>query len=461
MRDWSLPGYKYLGPGNKLDKGEHTTYDDIVAWFHDLEYTKLKEQDVDPYSTYSQADEDFRQNVKFSYPYYGGIGGYTWFTGKKFLADIGALNIDKTYAHGKNKRLRGANGPVYDDSRDNDAANDELRHKKPLQNLPPATQEPMSTQPANDGNGSGNNLGLKETPIDNPYNVFRGPPEYTFVSLPYIFEAASAKSNTFVQDYAFRMTSPYDCYVSTTSVDTNTGSGTQNEVTPDPDSSDASVQKARWFDYYAGMYNYYHVIGCQYSVYIQNDSGEPLWVYQMFYNEDLPPASATNQDIQLWRGVKYHYLKEPYISALPAGWLERSTTNEVKDEAMTGGADQDVFENGNNVVSRGGSVSCTFRGEYKPGMFNREIRLDSQVENWTTTNTNPSLPERLLIRIKPTNERYNLNSANNSGDDWRIDIRVHLNYLVEFKELKMQLRYPVQRQPVVVTLQNNPETAVS
>ena len=204
-----------------------------------------------------------------------------------------------------------------------------------------------------------------------------------------------------------------------------------------------------WFDYYAGMYNYYHVISCQYHVYIENHSGEPIWAYQMFYNEDLPPVGGSNQDIQLWPGVKYHYLKEPYVSVVSGGWLERGNmVNDIVDEDMNQGADNDTYESSNNVVSRGGSTSCTFSGEYKPGQFRREIRLDSQVENWTSTNTNPSLPERLLIRIKPTNDRYSTNSTSNAGDDFRCLVRVHLNYLVEFKELKQELRYPVQRQPI-------------
>ena len=61
---------------------------------------------------------------------------------------------------------------------------------------------------------------------------------------------------------------------------------------------------ARWYNFYAGMYNYYHVISCQYHVFIENLGGEDIWAYVMFMNDEQPPTGATNQDIQLWSGVR-------------------------------------------------------------------------------------------------------------------------------------------------------------
>ena len=44
MFDLTLPGYKYLGPGNKLDKGEPTDWNDAVAYIHDLGYGEILEK---------------------------------------------------------------------------------------------------------------------------------------------------------------------------------------------------------------------------------------------------------------------------------------------------------------------------------------------------------------------------------------------------------------------------------
>ncbi|KAE9170349.1 hypothetical protein PF005_g27588, partial [Phytophthora fragariae] len=128
-----------------------------------------------------------------------------------------------------------------------------------------------------DGGGSGNAPGLKETPIDDPYVVYRGPPDYTFCSLPYIQQRYSSAGDTYSTDYVFRMTSPYDVRQEMVAGDVNVGAGVMNVDTE----SDTGTVSARWFDYYAGMYKYYHVIGCKYDIFIENLKTDPLWAYLM------------------------------------------------------------------------------------------------------------------------------------------------------------------------------------
>ncbi|ETK74527.1 hypothetical protein L915_18694 [Phytophthora nicotianae] len=48
-----------------------------------------------------------------------------------------------------------------------------------------------------DGGGSGNAQGLKETPIDDPYIVYRGPSDHTFANLPYSETRQVNIDNTF------------------------------------------------------------------------------------------------------------------------------------------------------------------------------------------------------------------------------------------------------------------------
>ena len=85
------------------------------------------------------------------------------------------------------------------------------RGRQSLPNLPKRTQVQSAMtngSGSGDGDGSGNAIGLKETPVDNPHNVFRGPPDYTFVSLPYAYDLLQNQGNAFANDYIFRMTSP-------------------------------------------------------------------------------------------------------------------------------------------------------------------------------------------------------------------------------------------------------------
>ena len=137
-----------------------------------------------------------------------------------------------------------------------------------------------------------------------------------------------------------------------------------------------------------------------------------------------------------------------------SGELPDSTFNN-EDSTPTNNA---VNYETTNHVSNMGAGRITYHGEYKPGQFRREIHLDSEVENWTATNTNPSLPEKLMIRVKPVNDGIDTNSALSYGDDLHYKIRVKLNYLVEFKELKDGLRWPVQRQPITITIAQDVES---
>lgn len=90
MWDLSLPGYKYLGPGNKLDKGLPTNYNDWVAYFHDIGYGRIIEQGGNPYLMWSDADaEAYRA---FSNEDYGGFLGKQFFGLKKLAHDFGLIS---------------------------------------------------------------------------------------------------------------------------------------------------------------------------------------------------------------------------------------------------------------------------------------------------------------------------------------------------------------------------------
>lgn len=431
MWDLTLPGYKYLGPFNRLDKGEPTNKSDKAARKHDIEYGKYIRKGDNPYTSYNRADEDFLRNVQLND--YGGLLGSTFFRIKRGASHLGIVGrLDQPLS----KRLRGSGS---------------LPASKHEQKIVSLTNLPQRTTMSADGDGSGNAQGTKETPIDNPYVVFRGPPDYTFASLPFTqTRFDTGLDNVYARDHVFRLTSPYDCYQTTTATDSNVGAGTMYEY---PEGADASLQKARWFDYYAGLYNYYHVISCQWNVFVENLGTEPIYVYQMFYNDDQPNGLATNEDMQLWPSTKYKYLDRRALAITAIGQVETAgeAPNAIMQEDVNSTALLDNFE-ATNMVSNDGVAKCVFSGEYHPGQFRREIHLDSSVENWTATTTNPALPEKLLIRVKPVNDTVRLNSATNAGDDITYKIQVKLNYLVEFKELPVGLRYPVQRQPLTVII---------
>lgn len=449
MRDWSLPGYKYLGPGNKLDKGKPNNRNDNVAYHHDVAYDKYIKAGKNPYINYNDADE--KAVNEFSFEDYGGAAGKLFFKGKRAAWKMGLLgNLDQPAL----KRLRGSN---------RESIKKEASVPNSTREATTASATAMSSG-SGDGAGSGNNLGLKETPIDDVINVSRGPPDYTFASLPYMSTRKYFDSTIYTADLAFRMTSPYDCYVQATNA--AIGGTASGSTLPQPAEPDPTANKARWFDYYSGIYKYYHVVACRYNIYVENLSAEPLWAHLMFYNNDLPPQGATNEDIMLWKGVKTQYLVPHYRAVLNTGSISTVETeqpianmNDEMNEADAATFGTSNYQTGNHVTSRSGHVSTSFSGTYRPGDFKREIILDSDVENWTAINTNPSLTERLLIRLKPDNPGLDAVAAR--GDTVHAKIIVKLEYLVEFKELVAGLRWPVQRQPLTVTVSSSVTTATA
>lgn len=423
-RDWTLPGYKYLGPGNKLDKGDPNNHNDKVAQEHDYAYDAYLKKRKNPYTNWNDADEVFLKKARLNDM--GGLLGSSFFQAKKAAYRIGAIgSLDEpslsNSSREANMSLRGAVG-------DGDSAK-----------------------------GSGNNMGLKETPVDMPYDITRGPPDETFVTLPHMETGIYQFTDTYAADHAFRLNSPYDPHVNQSNVSLGILPNLTNN-TPDGD-PDGVTTPARWYNLYSSLYAYYSVVSTRYKVYIENLSSEPLWAHCMFYNETLPPPEATNHDILAWKGVRSKLLASPLMFWDNSGFKvtagnAQTTINDGDDQMNEGDVSTALNSNyvaSQGATSRGGNISCVFAGEYRPGQYKREIILDSQVENWTSVNTNPALPERLLIRIKPDNPGIPAD-ATAAGDDIKFKLTVELDYLVEFKELSTYVRWPVTKQPVVYSI---------
>lgn len=321
--------------------------------------------------------------------------------------------------------------------------------------------------------GSGLNKGLTETPVDPvPWNkIARGPPDYQYASLPYTWQTL-IRENTNVTDVSFRMTSPLDPFPqSRDASDLNTGAGTALAITSTANDGrvsglvDVWGASARWYDFYASMYNFYHVVKCRWWMTMENLSAEPMYVHMTYYNDITPPLNATNEDIMNWRECESHLVgTHHHLATQDLGEVatRHEATNYLNVESGPGNDGMMNAKNATNgtssdyIQSRGTGPILKLSGSYAPGDFQRQIRLDSEVENWTSVDANPSLPERLLLRFKPFLNQFSNNSANsfNRTLKWRVTFRCE--YLVEFKELKSTLRWPIERQPLIATIQANP-----
>lgn len=303
-----------------------------------------------------------------------------------------------------------------------------------------------------DGDGSGKEPGLKETPIDDPFNIQRGPPDYTFATLPYIHDNVNS-SQLWTQTHTFRMTSPYDCQQTRFVTDLNTGSGTAQATYPGADSTDTVYSPARWFNLYASMYKYYHVIATRWHLTFENQSTQPLWVHYFYQNDVDRPQTATNADMLLWKDCHSHYVGPVAHAIMAGGYTERNdiATGDNEESANQFGQLAN-YETQNHVVSRGASNVLQISGEYRTGDFDREIRTDNLVENWTLCTTNPALPEKLQFRIRPQGDSININNTANYSSLLTYRFMLRIEYLVEFKELKDGLKYPISSQPATYSI---------
>lgn len=419
-KGFTLPGYNYLGPFNGRDNGSPTNPTDSAAQLHDDDY-EILQQSFNPYTTWNDADETFLHRIK-SETDYGAYIARAAFRSKRTAADFGVLSSRAT------KRLRSS-----------------------FANPTEETQVTMA-----DGVGSGKDGGLEETPVDKIWSpsVHTGPEDYTWAKLPYMKEETVISSNNWMDTRTFRMTSPYDTFVSSTLTDMNAGAGTANTILPTTDGVDgvSTVDQARWFQFYAGMYKYYHVVEARWHITFENLTNELVWLHKMYCNEVDPPPAATNQDIRCWRNVESHLVGSHGVSLTSQGYYE---ANEGVGDNFEGGTIPTAanFESSNNIARRGISPIIELSGSYKPGDYKQEIHLDSEVENWSLVTTNPALTERLHFRVRPYNDTISANNASSYNRPVSFRYMLKIEYLVEFKELNTNLRWPVQRQPLTVNIQ--------
>lgn len=283
-------------------------------------------------------------------------------------------------------------------------------------------------------------------PIKNDWHIFRGPPDYTHTSLPAIYvNNCSLIGKTF--EAGIRLTSPYQPFFATTPSDINPGGGISTYAAAVGDSG----FDTQYFGFYSQLYRYYSVISCRYHISVENYGGEPIWCHVMKYNQEKPPPDASNADMNLWRGVKSHYMTPFaawYDTAGGTGGVHKSTY-QYNIEGDTPGVGQDSSNNSSGVARKNNAV-ISISGQYNAGDFRQEVALDSEINTWTQVAANPTYPENLLLRFN-TEEDDTGTDATTRDRRIQLNLRMEVEYLCEFKELSPEVRYPVRRNPITLT----------
>ena len=270
-RGWVPPGYKYLGPGNDLDRGEPTNAADALAKKHDEAYDALLKAGAKPYTQWSDADKEFFSQLEINdIPTAVAKGLFGFKKGLHKVGIIGKASLGKRPASAhmaKDKRpkkhlrfnpLLPDTWGFGDGARDNDIASEEVvqprqvpvidRQPDPddggpmsLDDLLPTREAPPDHDPeanfdddirdwemdnpmppAGDPNdppqamaragGGGNNPVSKETPISRYPTLTYGLQETHTTILPWeAYFSATKLDHTAPVVAELRLTQPFDC----------------------------------------------------------------------------------------------------------------------------------------------------------------------------------------------------------------------------------------------------------
>ena len=331
--------------------------------------------------------------------------------------------------------------PIYDDNH---------RRPQPVDDDMDTSNETTESRSANRNATSAANTVGQETPVDPFKHVSRGMPPTATSSLPFYSRATvtvDASNKMLEYDLDFRLNSIYDIVADSTTVDVNSdASGVLNILKP---TGDGGAQQPMWRSFYSNIYKYYSVLACRWHIKVQNLSTRPIYMYSIYRNSTYPPQGVDRRYMQFWPGTRCHRIAPLAKIVSTAGNL--STDN-------IAGAAPALADASQNALSGGGKDVISVGDQWYPGKINREIRDDTEAKTWIEMESRPSLIENLVLRWVPedqgtTNRNGIISDRGTSNVHAHFKFRYELNieYLVQFKDQVIQIKYPVTDNPLVLT----------
>lgn len=319
----------------------------------------------------------------------------------------------------------------------------------------------MAAARAGEGGASGVS---KETPISQYPSLSYGLQETHTTILPWTgWLSGTGVGKTVPLQLRMRMNAPWDIADTTTITTPAAGSvpaelgfvakplGVRGEVSgsayPEEFGSNDStaVERPAWRDYWSALYEYYTVLGCEWEVIITN----PLHLHQVVKVEAAaaitgPPAVGAipaiyipvKTDADLVCGVQYDSYSDTATST--GNVMPQTRYSEVR-----------AFKNIKWYKIKDSGSTTVISGRYKPGMVQRNIVNDGDVKTWTKTGAAlPNLKDILTLNFwaDPLANSVGQIGANNggilTGQSYGFNMEIKLKYIVQFKDLKLQARYP-------------------
>ena len=321
-----------------------------------------------------------------------------------------------------------------------------------LSNLPPPT--PMDTSDAGPdiepeasalratSGGPGNQVS-KETPITNYPSLTYGLQETHTTILPWTGWISAARMDTGAPlQLRIRMNAPYDMldvatnnagvavtkgfYSQPVKEDGNLATGTTTTAVngisfPEliPNNATTTTERPSWRAYWAALYQYYTVLGCEYKVTIVNpvsNIGASVIVGTQF--DSYTTASTSTGNIMPQANLS------ECMSYKNVHW--------------------DIINYSRSEVAN--KNTAVIAGTYRPGQIRRNIKNDGDVKTWTETGTvnqiglsnddgqSPTLKDFLTINLWKAPLGWHATNG--------VNMQIELKYIVQYKDLREQARYP-------------------
>lgn len=165
-----------------------------------------------------------------------------------------------------------------------------------------------------------------------------------------------------------------------------------------------------WRDYWDTLYEVYTVLGCHWTLTVQNVTaqqggdvmcGVQYQGYGASSTGQVPPNNAPLNQTFSWKNLNYTVCKA----------------------TRSQGSDNDGF--------------TVIQGTWRPGKAKKNVTNDDDVKTWTKVGADPSFKEDLVLWFYKGPFH-----PDTSGNPPNVNYQLQLKWIVQYKDLKQQARYP-------------------
>lgn len=412
---------------------------DRICQEHDINYGTILMLGGSPYTTWNWADERMMMQLETLAPlskkeWVASVGAKAFIQSKKAIAPQGDKR-PKDYINSTPEKITGQKR-----DRGIEPVSPEKKHQSFA--VLPATTTSMTDDVDMDEKSSNKYSNMQETPILDIQPHYGLPDVYNAV-LPWVGFCSIILPMSHGADayqVRVRMNSPWDLWVDTLTTPPTTATaitaGNYNKrighrsgpisgnwdgsekpvMTSFPSTGTGSSEKPQWRDWFKTMYSYYHVLGVEYEVIIQN-------VRTDIYKDIVcGVAFDTKTGSNATASIPTAPMKDMRMWPLDIQWKLCGASNDGTQE--------------NNFL--------TFKGHYKCGTAHRTIANDEDVKTWTATGSVPVLEEFMKLFFG-RGDFYDGADNELTG----INISIKTRQIVQFRQLKTEFRYPAAGQTSV------------